>query len=459
MNQKLTANTGYQSKLNDSQTRFYIETIELNKLSALSFYEAGHSYEGERFYWQNAEKTQTIVGIGHAYVISDSSDNTFEAVQTEWDNLCNAIVMEDPEIQPVLFGGFSFDRQNKLASEWDEFPNAYFVVPAFQLFLKDDRAYVTINHITSSDYSAQVFDELRSERDRLIHAAQVSEMKPSVKPDIISIEERKKQDYLDAVSNVTKIIRNGAADKVVIARSLKVQFKEKFSQPTALRSISNDQPESYHFALELGHQMFCGATPERLVKVQGGKALSACLAGSIKRGKTAEEDRLLGDELLKDPKNRGEHQYVVDMISSVFDQYCRTYHLPKRPKLLKIRDIQHLYTPVDGKLKEDASLIQMVKALHPTPALGGVPRELSMDIIRQSENMNRGYYAAPIGWIDASGNGEFAVAIRSALLDRDSAYLYAGGGIVADSDPTSEYEETKVKFRPMLRTFGGKLNG
>ncbi|MFC4410297.1 isochorismate synthase MenF [Chungangia koreensis] len=459
MNRKLSANTGYKLGLIDSNTRFYIETIELNRLSALSFFEAGFSYEGERFYWQNAEKTQTIVGLGHAYVISNNEHESFESVQAEWDMLCNTIVMEDPEIQPILFGGFSFDRQNTLSSEWDEFPDAYFVVPAFQLVLKDDRAYVSINYITGADYSAQAFDELRAERDRLIHAAQVNEWKPFVKPEILSIEERKKQDYLDAVSSVTGLIRDGRADKVVIARSLKLTFAEKFNSSAALRSISMEQPESYHFGLELGSQMFCGATPERLVKVESGKALSTCLAGSIKRGKTAEEDRLLGDVLLNDPKNRGEHQYVVDMISSIFDEYCENYKLPKKPKLLKIRDIQHLYTPVEGRLKSNASLFQLVKSLHPTPALGGVPRGLSMEIIRKSEKMDRGYYAAPVGWIDASGNGEFAVAIRSALLDHDSAYLYAGGGIVADSEPISEYEETKVKFRPMLRTFGGKLNG
>lgn len=459
MNRKLNDNTGYKLGLIDSNTRFYIETTELNKLSALSFFEAGFSYEGERFYWQNAEKTQTIVGLGHAHVISSNANDSFDAVQAEWDMLCNTIVMEDPEIQPVLFGGFSFDRQNTLSSEWDEFPDAYFIVPAFQLVIKDDRAYVSINYITGSDYSAQTFDELRAERDRLIHAAQVNEWKAFTKPDILSIEERKKQDYLDAVSSVTGLIRDGLADKVVIARSLKLTFAERFNPSAALRSISMEQPESYHFGLELGNQMFCGATPERLVKVEGGRALSTCLAGSIKRGKTAEEDRLLGDVLLNDPKNRGEHQYVVDMISSIFDEYCESYKLPKKPKLLKIRDIQHLYTPVEGRLKSNASLFQLVKSLHPTPALGGVPRGLSMEIIRKSEKMDRGYYAAPIGWIDASGNGEFAVAIRSALLDLDSAYLYAGGGIVADSEPISEYEETKVKFRPMLRTFGGKLNG
>ena len=125
---------------------------------------------------------------------------------------------------------------------------------------------------------------------------------------------------------------------------------------------------------------------------------------------------------------------------------------------MKIRDIQHLYTPVEGHLKNGATILQLVKTLHPTPALGGVPRMKAMEVIRKYEPMNRGLYAAPIGWLDANGNGEFAVAIRSALLHQDKAYLYAGGGIVADSQPQSEYEETLVKFRPMIRALGGQLH-
>ena len=128
--------------------------------------------------------------------------------------------------------------------------------------------------------------------------------------------------------------------------------------------------------------------------------------------------------------------------------------VPDRPRLLKIRDIQHLYTPVEGQLNQDATILQLTKSLHPTPALGGVPRTEALAAIRKYEPMNRGLYAAPIGWLDAEGNGEFAVAIRSAALLSDKAYLYAGGGIVADSEPQSEYEETLVKFRPMLRALG-----
>ena len=160
-----------------------------------------------------------------------------------------------------------------------------------------------------------------------------------------------------------------------------------------------------------------------------------------------------------DRKNREEHQYVVSMISDIFEAYCSEVLIPKTPKLMKIRDIQHLFTSVEGTLGQEIDIFSFVEALHPTPALGGVPTDIALQIIRQEEEMDRGYYAAPIGWTDAAGNGEFAVAIRSALVKEDRAYLYAGGGIVADSDPELEYEETWVKFRPALRALGGKLNG
>ena len=146
------------------------------------------------------------------------------------------------------------------------------------------------------------------------------------------------------------------------------------------------------------------------------------------------------------------------MIAKTFERNCLVLTVPKQPKLLKIRDIQHLYTPVEGKLKDEATILQLAKNLHPTPALGGVPRSAAMELIRQYEPMNRGLYAAPIGWVDADGNGEFAVAIRSAMLLKNQAFLYAGGGIVSDSEAQSEYEETLVKFRPMLRALGGNLD-
>ncbi|MER2029540.1 MAG: isochorismate synthase [Solibacillus sp.] len=444
----------------NSKQIFYMETIEVSRLSALAFFAAGESkYKGKRNYWQNREKTFTLVGLGHAYTIENyASDARFDLVEREWKKLTSQIIQEDQHLQPILFGGFTFDPQNEVSAEWTNFPQSYFTVATHQLVIRNDKAYVTINYITDEENSTKTFEALRKERDELIHAAQVKEVKTYPKPTMTSYMEPYKQEYLNSITKVTGLIKANEAQKVVIARSLALQFEETITSPQILSHVVHEQPESYLFGLEHGDLLFYGASPERLVKVDSGRAYSSCVAGSIKRGTTAEADEELGKTLLSDLKNLGEHHYVVEMITDTFNKNCTKVKVPHGPKLLKIRDIQHLYTPVEGQLNEDATILQLVKHLHPTPALGGVPREQAMEIIRTYEPMNRGLYAAPIGWLDADGNGEFAVAIRSAALVQDKAYLYAGGGIVEDSEAQSEYEETLVKFRPMLRALGGHLH-
>ncbi|TSI03028.1 isochorismate synthase MenF [Lysinibacillus sp. BW-2-10] len=445
--------------VNKAQT-FYIETIEVSRLSALAFFAAGENkYKGKRFFWQNREKTLTLVGLGHAYIIENNEDNErFDLIEDEWKALTKNIVKEASELQPILFGGFSFDPKNDKKGEWEGFPQSHFAVATYQLVLRNDKAYVSIHLVTENEHSLEEFDRLRTERDHLIHAAQVRELKNYEKPVMTKYDEVNKEKYLQSIDTVTSLIKDNWAQKVVIARSLEMQFAQSVSSPQVLSQVMNEQPESYLFGLERDNLLFFGASPERLVKVENGYGYSSCVAGSIKRGKTAEEDKQLGDSLLQDQKNLGEHRYVVEMIAETFAKNCTQFKVPKHPKLLKIRDIQHLYTPVEGKLSKEATILQLVKHLHPTPALGGVPRMKALAMIRQYESMNRGLYAAPIGWVDSEGNGEFAVAIRSAALVDNRAYLYAGGGIVVDSEPNSEYEETLVKFRPMLRALGGQLN-
>ncbi|WP_342472125.1 isochorismate synthase [Metasolibacillus sp. FSL H7-0170] len=459
MQQKWYNATEVEAGSLNAGTIFYMETVEVSRLSALAFFAAGEeSFKGQRYFWQNREKTLTLVGLGHAHIIENNlSMMRFDEVEKQWKQLTKNIVTEE-ELQPILFGGFTFDPENKTAGEWSAFPESYFTVATFQLMIRGDKAYVSIHLITDGDNAAPHFDELRKQRDILIHAAQVKEVKTYAKPQITSYNEPHKEAYLQSIDEVTAKIKAQEADKVVIARSLALQFEEAVSSPQILSHVVNEQPESYLFGIERTDMLFFGASPERLVKVENGRAYSSCIAGSIKRGTTAEEDEALGQSLLQDSKNRGEHHYVVEMITETFEKNCTTVKVPQQPKLLKIRDIQHLYTPVEGQLAEGATILQLVKDLHPTPALGGVPRADSMQIIRAFEPMNRGLYAAPIGWLDADGNGEFAVAIRSAALLGNAAYLYAGGGIVADSEAQSEYEETLVKFRPMLRALGGAVH-
>lgn len=461
MSQDITASQIKQKKDKVSQLRFFTETIEIGRISPLAFLEVGNvDYKEKNFYWQNAEQTLTLVGLGHAEVLtSEGNEERFSDISARWQELCAALIKEEKDIAPILFGGFSFDPKSVKDSEWDGFPSAYFVVPSFQLASKEGQTTISINLITTSGNAVNEFEVLREERDRLIHLAQVNEFEPSMKPKVTSIEEIAKENYMKAVEEVTNQIRHGEAEKVVIARTVKMNFEEEVSSVAALHHISSEQQESYHFGLQKEGQLFFGATPERLIEITDGQAYSACVAGSIERGKSAAEDRRLGEELLADRKNGEEHLYVVNMISKVFEEYCTNISMPNEPKLMKIRDIQHLFTPIAGDIDRETDIFNLVEALHPTPALGGVPTNKSMDIIREKEQMDRGYYAAPIGWTDSEGDGEFAVAIRSALLGGKSAYLYAGGGIVADSAAEKEYNETWVKFRPVLRALGGKMNG
>ncbi|KGR73611.1 isochorismate synthase [Ureibacillus manganicus] len=460
MDQKWLQTTEAEVGSKSERFHFYIETIEVNRLSALAFFAAGESqFKGKRFFWQNREKTFTLVGLGSAYVIENNeNDNRFDHVEKKWMELTRNIVREDTEPQPILFGGFTFDPQNTENGEWDDFPQSYFTVATFQLVIQNDKAYVSIHLITDQTNSSKQFEELRKQRDHLIHAAQVKELKTYDKPVMTSYIERNKEQYLESVQMVANLIQNKQAEKVVIARSLQMKFEDELTSPQILSHVINEQPESYLFGLERNGLLFFGASPERLVKVNNGHAYSSCVAGSVKRGKTAEQDQVLGQDLLNDAKNLGEHQYVVDMIADTFSKNCIQHKVAKKPRLLKIRDIQHLFTPIEGTLLPNKSILQLVKDLHPTPALGGVPRQDALTIIRNAESMNRGLYAAPLGWIDAEGNGEFAVAIRSASLVDNKAILYAGGGIVAESEANSEYEETLVKFRPMLRALGGQLH-
>lgn len=178
------------------------------------------------------------------------------------------------------------------------------------------------------------------------------------------------------------------------------------------------------------------------------------LAGSIGRGSSPEEDAALRRELLESAKERHEHRLVVEAIRRRLDGWSAKKSIPRRPQILALSNIQHLYTPIRARLRRAEGVLPLAAHLHPTPALGGTPRARALAFIRAEEPVTRGWYAGPVGWIGPDLDGVFAVAIRSAVIQNERAWLYAGGGIVADSQPEKEWQETALKFRPMLRALG-----
>ena len=262
------------------------------------------------------------------------------------------------------------------------------------------------------------------------------------------------------VEDAAHACRNGALEKVVLARAVRACARGgPFNPPAALERLRDAYPNAYVFAVARGPRCFLGATPERLVRLRDGAVDATCLAGSAPRGETPEEDTRLGNALLASAKERAEHAVVVRSVRAALEGVCSEVHSPNVPRLLRLRNVQHLYTPVDGRVSWPTCVLDLVQRLHPTPAVGGYPREGALRFIRDREGLDRGWYAGPVGWLDRRGDGEFAVALRSALLHGTEATLFAGCGIMAQSCASDEYAETCLKLRPMLNALGTEAIG
>lgn len=436
------------------------EVQEIDHIEPLSFFAAGkNQYAGKRFFWKDSEERLIFAGLGiFKEIQSDQASDRFFHVETEWKNFVkDAIRLGRYGIQgtgPLMFGGFSFDPLKKQTALWANYGDARFHVPEFLLTKNGDRTYLTVNILCTKHDNASLADKIVAKRKAILSTLAQTQENDSVS--ITNKREVAKDEWRKTVTSLVEDLRDRKdLKKVVMARELQLVADENIPAESVLWNLLSQQPDSYTFAFEANDSCFIGASPERLVKKEGKKLYSACLAGSIAKGCTKEEENRLGQELLADEKNLIEHQYVVDMIRAAMEQVCTEVDIPERPVLLKMRDIQHLYTPVIGFINNKNSLLKIVGLLHPTPALGGFPKEMAVEKIREIESLDRGFYGAPIGWIDEHGDGEFAVAIRSGLLKGRKAHLFAGCGIVKDSDAESEFAETKIKFRPMLSALGG----
>jgi menaquinone-specific isochorismate synthase len=223
-----------------------------------------------------------------------------------------------------------------------------------------------------------------------------------------------------------------------------------------LNGLRERFPECYSFSVANGcGQSFIGASPERLVRVSKGVLETEALAGSARRGASASEDAALGAALLSSEKDLREQRHVLDSIVRRLAPLGLTLTFPEAPSLRKLANVQHLHTPVSATLPAGVHLLDALARLHPTPAVGGSPREEAVARIRDLEGFPRGLYAGAIGWMNSRGGGEFLVGIRSALVDGNTARLYAGAGIVAGSDPEKEFAETELKFRAMREALLG----
>ena len=254
-----------------------------------------------------------------------------------------------------------------------------------------------------------------------------------------------------AVALAVAAIRSGSLSKVVLALELNATTAETIDSRVLLARLADRYPDCYTFACA----GLVGATPELYIKRQGRQISSLVLAGTMPRSSDPAEDAALGAALLASAKEAEEHEYAAADVRDALAPLCDQLTVAGRPSLLRLANVQHLATAVSGHLGTPRhpgsvpSVLALVDALHPTAAVCGTPTDTAMDLIRELEGMDRGRYAGPVGWVDTHGNGEWGIALRCAEIAGHRARLFAGGGIVAGSDPAAELAETQAKFRPM----------
>jgi isochorismate synthase len=254
-----------------------------------------------------------------------------------------------------------------------------------------------------------------------------------------------------AVESAAARLRAGDAAKVVLAREVLARGDGVVSAAMVARSLRAAYPSCFTYLMTgADGTAFAGASPELLVRRSGSRAFSQPMAGSVARGATDAEDELLARQLEDSAKDAVEHRLVSDFVVAALRPFARSVKAPP-PEVVRFTNIQHLATSVAAELLDPpADALQLAAALHPTPAVGGWPRDAADALIDELEGMERGWYAGAVGWIDGRGDGEFAVALRCGLLWEDGARLYAGVGVMPDSDPARELEETELKFKALL---------
>ncbi|MBS0949398.1 isochorismate synthase [Weissella minor] len=365
--------------------------------------------QADAVYFASADKKTRLVGFGRQSELMD------------WENpdMLNQWVAAQ---SGPIFGGFNFNPKQTL----DGIMGGYFVAPK------------TVIDLTQNT-------EWQSEVERTNVLRQLVQM-------------RQEDDWVTRMTPVLATLQNDPTkEKVVLGMQTHLALDGLLALDAILDDLEQQQPHSYHMVIKREQEVFVSATPERIVRMQGAQFETAAVAGSIRRGVTEAEDAVLADDLWRDKKNRHEHDIVVQtIVERLQDMHDLTYAAV--PEILKTPQIQHLYTPITGRLDATMTVLDLVQRLHPTPALGGMPQAWAQAVIAEDEAEPRGLFAAPIGYQYPDGSGEFVVGIRSMYANAKALTLFAGAGILPDSDLAQESAEIQLKMTPMRTLIKGQTH-
>ncbi len=376
-----------------------------------------------------------VAGLGAAWNASGAGRERFGRLQAKIE--AAAIGAETP-----VFAGFAFNADGPTADEWDGFASAEAVVPQVAVVQTGEGSRLILTRAAGLEF-VELVDLLAN----LDHPGDVLPFDPG---DHSVVSHPPISQWRTEVEEAIGAIAQGDLSKVVLSRSVVVTTEQAPSAFDLVDHLRAAYPQCYVFVWQIGDSAFIGASPELLLEKSGGAVRVNPLAGSARRGEGEADDRALGEALMHSAKDREEHQLVVEDIAARLEPHVADLQIPAQPSLRRMATVQHLSTEIVGSANGSLQPLQLVNVMHPTPAVGGTPRAAALAFVDKVEGIDRGWYAGGIGWLTVGGDATFAIPLRCALMSHRTAHLYAGAGIVAESRPEAELDETRLKFRPML---------
>lgn len=402
-----------------------------------------------QIYWSNRHLDFEAAGIG----IADAIDSY--AIENHGYALARIQrYFSEYSGNARYYGGMRFNLKARIDEPWLPYGRVLFILPLFEVLrdLQGIRLACNVVMESGQSYGKKLHDTLQ-ELEK-INMRGPEDMEQESAALLFRQDIPEKEAWCRGIDSALSLFYAGNADKIVLGRSTFLHFQSAPKWFFLLKKLRQIEPTAYHFCIQPREDsVFIGATPERLYRRKGKIIYSEAVAGTRPRGSTDEEDRRLGRNLLQSEKDYREHIFVRNVIQSVLDKYCQYFNASDEIRLLQQSKVQHLYSRFHGKLKETVSDVDLLNSLHPTPAVGGVPREKALHTIEQLEPFDRGWHAGPVGWI-GKDEAEFAVAIRSGLLNGKSLRLFAGAGLVKGSLAQSEWDEMETKISIFMNALG-----
>ena len=412
-----------------------------------------------RVYWEQPSHGISFAGLGDILEFHQIAKNNSQKIneQLRVTMKQGVSITDNSLIGPRIIGGFSFNQYNGNDNSWENFPKTQFLLPECLGTSTDDGSWLTISRMIHPN------EEIESLINKFTRTMIFYENRlPVTLPPITRVAVDKYRDvpdretYAQTIYSVLGKIKPSQLEKVVISRSHHVKVGTGFSSVSSMQILRNAYPKCTSFFFSFpGKGTFFGSTPERLIRLKDKFVQTEALAGTIARGNNIEEDRILAETLMGSHKEREEHNLVMEQIIRKLEPIISDIQYSSSPRILKLKNVQHLQTPITGELRKDEHILNLVARLHPTSAVAGTPTDKAMKIIGEMEAHDRGWYSGPIGWINSKGDGEFYVALRSALVKDEEAHIFAGGGIVSESHPDTEWEETELKLQPIISALSG----